>query len=315
MKFAKLQGAGNDFILVDARDTKQDWAKLAQTMCLRHFGIGADGLILVQNSDVADLKMRMFNPDGSEAEACGNGLRCFAKYTIDKGIYQPPCHSERSEESTDKIPALMVSIETLSGIRKAKAYLSEDKVSHVQVSMGMPQFQPEQIPITPSQALSYKKQKSQYIPESGEAEIKQCQPILDYPLMSGGRKLILSLLSMGNPHAVNFLSEPVASFPLSEVGPEVGKHPLFPRRTNFEIARVLSRGKIEARVWERGAGETLACGSGACAIAVAAQLLGRIDSRVDIMLPGGTLTVYWDRVGEVLLTGPAEEVFTGEYLI
>ncbi|GAI56266.1 unnamed protein product, partial [marine sediment metagenome] len=218
MKFAKLQGAGNDFILVDARNTKQDWSKLAQTMCRRHFGIGADGLILVQNSNVADLKMRMFNPDGSEAEACGNGLRCFAKYTIDKGIYQPPCHSERSEESTDIIPTLMVSIETLSGIRKAKAYMSGDKVSHVQVSMGKPQFQPEQIPITPGQALSYKKQKPQYIPEFGEAEIKQCQPILDYPLMSGERKLILSLLSMGNPHAVNFLSEPVASFPLSEVG-------------------------------------------------------------------------------------------------
>jgi len=315
MKFAKLQGAGNDFILVDARDTKKDWAKLAQAMCRRHFGVGADGLILVQNSNVADLKMRMFNPDGSEAEACGNGLRCFAKYAIEKGIYQPPCHSERSEESTDKTPALMVSIETLSGIRKAKAYLSEDKVSHVQVSMGMPQFQPEQIPISPGQALSYKKQKSQYMPESGEAAIKQCQPILEYPLMAGERKLILSLLSMGNPHAVNFLSEPVASFPLSKVGPEVEKHPLFPRRTNFEIARVLSSGKIEARVWERGAGETLACGSGACAIAVAAQLLGYIDSRVDIMLPGGTLTVYWDRVGEVLLTGPAEEVFTGEYLI
>ena len=315
MKFAKLQGAGNDFILVDARDTKQDWTKLAQTMCRRHFDIGADGLILVQNSNVADLKMRMFNPDGSEAEACGNGLRCFAKYTIDKGICQLPCHSERSEESTDIIPTLMLSIETLSGIRKAKAYMSGDKISHVQVSMGVPKFQPEQIPITPGQAPCYKKQISQYMPEFGEAEIKQSPPILEHPLMAGERKLILSLLSMGNPHAVNFLSEPVASFPLSEVGPEVEKHPLFPRRTNFEIARVLSRGKIEARVWERGAGETLACGSGACAIAVAAQLLGRIDRKVDIILPGGILTVYWDRVGEVLLIGPAEEVFTGEYLI
>ena len=315
MKFDKLQGAGNDFILIDARDTKQDWSKLAQTMCQCHFGIGADGLILVQNSNVADLKMRMFNPDGSEAEACGNGLRCFVKYVIEKGIYQPPYHSERSEESEDNIPPLMMLIETLPGIRKARAYMSGDKVSHVQVSMGTPKFQPDQIPITTSQPPSYKKGKSHHMPEFREGEIKQSQPILEYPLMAGERKLILSFLSMGNPHAVNFLSEPVATFPLSEVGPVVEKHPLFPRRTNFEIARVLSRGKIEARVWERGAGETLACGSGACAIAVAAQLLGRIDSKVDITLPGGILTVYWDRVGEVLLTGPAEEVFTGEYLI
>ncbi len=280
MKFAKLQATGNDFVLVDARDMEQDWAKLAQAMCQRHFGIGADGLILMQHSDAADLKMRMFNPDGSEAEACGNGLSCFAKYAIEKGIYQPPCHSERSEESTHNPSTLMMSIETLSGIRRAKASISRDKVSQVQVSMGTPQFQPEQIPI-----------------------------------VIGERKLTLSLLSMGNPHAVNFLSEPVASFPLSKVGPEVEKHPMFPQRTNFEIARVLSRGKIEGRVWERGAGETLACGSGACAIAVAAQLLGYIDNQVDIMFPGGTLTVLWDRVGEILLTGPVEEVFTGEYLI
>jgi diaminopimelate epimerase len=280
MKFAKLQATGNDFVLVDARDMEQDWAKLAQAMCQRHFGIGADGLILVQNSNVADLEMRTFNPDGSEAEACGNGLRCFAKYAIEKGIYQPLCHSERSEESTDNTATLMMSIETLAGIRRANAYMSGDKVSQVRVSIGTPQFQPEQI-----------------------------------PMVIGGRKLTLSLLSTGNPHAVNFLSEPVATFPLCEVGPEVERHPMFPQRTNFEIARVLSRGKIEARVWERGVGETLACGSGACAIAAAAQLLGYIDSKVDIMFPGGTLTVLWDGVGEILLTGPVEEVFTGEYLI
>jgi len=280
MKFAKLQATGNDFILVDARNMEQDWAKLAQAVCQRHFSIGADGLILVQNSNVADLEMRTFNPDGSEAEACGNGLRCFAKYTIEKGIYQPPCHSERSEESTDNPSTLMMSIETLSGIRRANAYMSGDKVSQVQVSIGTPQFQPEQI-----------------------------------PMVIGGRKLKLSLLSTGNPHAVNFLSEPVASFPLYKLGPEVERHPMFPQRTNFEIARVLSRGKIEARVWERGVGETLACGSGACAIAAAAQLLGYIDNQVDIIFPGGTLTVLWDRGGEILLTGPVEETFTGEYLI
>jgi diaminopimelate epimerase len=159
--------------------------------------------------------------------------------------------------------------------------------------MGLPRFQPEQIPV---------KVKVDII------------PILDYPLVIDRKKLILSLLSMGNPHAVSFLSRPVADFPLAEIGPKVERHTMFPQRTNFGIARVLSRGKIEARVWERGVGETLACGSGACAIAVAAQLLDYIEPQVDIILEGGTLTVSWDRVGEVLLSGPVEEVFTGEWL-
>lgn len=277
MNFSKLQATGNDFILVDARNVDQNWAELAQAICQRHFGVGADGLILVQNSRVADLKMRIFNPDGSEAEACGNGLRCFAKYSIERGI----------------VDKTNLTIETLPGIRKTKACVSQGKVNQVEVNMGTPQFQPEQIPV------------------KGQVDII---PILDYPLMIGGRKLALSLLSMGNPHAVSFLSEPVANFPLAEIGPEVERHPMFPKRTNFEIAKVLSREKIEARVWERGVGETLACGSGACAIAVAARLLSYVNGKVDIILPGGILTIYWDRVGEVLLTGPVEEVFTGEYL-
>ena len=293
MNFSKLQGAGNDFILVDAREMKQDWQKLAQSICHRHFGIGADGLILVQNSNTADLKMRIFNPDGFEAEACGNGLRCIIKYAIEKGI-----------ASTTNL-----NIETISGIRKAKAHISGNKVSLVDVSMGRPQFQPEQIPITFTQPPPIKRGVAE------EIEVKQPQMISDYPLVLEDRKLTLSVLSMGNPHAVSFLSVPVNNFPLAKVGPQVERHTMFPRGTNFEIARVLSKGDIEARVWERGAGETLACGSGACAIAVAAQLLGHIDKKVDIILPGGTLTVFWDRVGEVLLTGPVEEVFSGEYFI
>jgi diaminopimelate epimerase len=159
--------------------------------------------------------------------------------------------------------------------------------------MGLPRFQPEQIPV---------KVRVDII------------PILDYPLVLDGKELTLSLLSMGNPHAVSFLSRSVADFPLAEMGPKVERHPMFPQRTNFEVARVLSRGKIEARVWERGVGETLACGSGACAIAVAAQLLDYVNRQVDIILEGGTLTVSWDGVGEVLLSGPVEEVFTGEWL-
>jgi diaminopimelate epimerase len=255
-------------------------------MCDRHFGIGADGLILVQDSTIADLKMRIFNSDGSEAEVCGNGLRCFAKYVLEKGVTGKM--SLRAEQSN-----LCLTIETLSGVRKVKAYTSRNKVNRVEVNMGLPQFQPEQIPV---------KVKVDII------------PILDYPLVIEGKELALALLSMGNPHAVSFLSRPIADFPLAEIGPKVERHPMFPQRTNFGVARVLSRGKIEARVWERGVGTTLACGSGACAIVVAAQLLDYVEPQVDIILPGGTLTVSWDRIGEVLLTGPVEEVFTGEWL-
>lgn len=288
MKFSKLQATGNDFILVDTLTGpgEGDWGALARAMCDRHFGIGADGLILVQDSTIADLKMRIFNSDGSEAEVCGNGLRCFARYAIEKDLIGKT--SSRAKQGNRSLP-----IETLSGVRKVKAYMSRNKVNRVEVNMGLPQFQPEQIPVTVKVDII---------------------PILDYPLVLNGKELTLSLLSMGNPHAVSFLSRPIADFPLAEIGLKVERHPMFPKRTNFEVARVLSRGKIEARVWERGVGETLACGSGACAIAVAAQLLDYVEPQVDIILKGGTLTISWDRVGEVLLTGPVEEIFTGEWL-
>jgi diaminopimelate epimerase len=255
-------------------------------MCDRHFGVGADGLILVQNSTIADLKMRLFNSDGSEAEVSGNGLRCFAKYAIEKGLIGKM--SSRAGQGNYSL-----TIETLAGVRKAKACMSGNKVNQAELNMGLPRFEPEQIPVKVKVGII---------------------PILDYPLVIDGKKLTVSLLSMGNPHAVSFLSRPVAGFPLAEIGPKVERHPMFPQRTNFGVARVLSRGKIEARVWERGVGETLACGSGACAIAVAAQLLDYIELQVDIILEGGTLTVSWDRVGEVLLSGSVEEVFTGEWL-
>jgi diaminopimelate epimerase len=288
MKFSKLQATGNDFILVDTLTGpgEGDWGELARAMCDRHFGVGADGLILVQGSTIADLKMRILNSDGSEAEVSGNGLRCFAKYAIEKGLTGKMSPSAERNN-------LYLAIETLAGIRKIKAYMSGNKVNQVEVDMGLPQFQPVQIPV---------KVKVDII------------PILEYALVISGKELTLALLSMGNPHAVSFLSQPTADFPLAEIGPKVERHPIFPQRTNFEVARVLHREEIEARVWERGVGETLACGSGACAIAVAAQLLDYVEPRVDIILEGGTLTVSWDRVGEVLLTGPVEEVFTGEWL-
>ena len=286
MRFSKLQATGNDFIMVDARTSEEEWSKLAQAACDRHFGIGADGLILVQDSTIADLKMRIFNSDGSEAEVSGNGLRCFARYAIDKGLI---CDISSPIEQGH----CPLAIETSSGVRKAKAYMSGDRANHIEVNMGLPQFQPEQIPV------------------KVEVDII---PILGYPFMINREKLNLSLLSMGNPHAVSFVAQPTADFHLAKIGPEVEKHPIFPERINFEVARVLSTRKIEARVWERGVGETLACGSGACAIAVAARLLDYVEPAVDIVLEGGTLTVYWDRVGEVLLTGPVEEVFTGEWI-
>ena len=288
MKFSKLQATGNDFILTDALtgSKKTHWGELARAICDRHFGVGADGLMLAQHSTIADLKMRLFNSDGSEAEVSGNGLRCFAKYAIEKGLVGKI--SSRAGQSNRSL-----GVATLSGLRKVKAHMSGNKVNRVEVNMGLPPFQPRQIPV---------KIKGDII------------PILNYPLVIDRKKLALSLVSMGNPHAVSFLSQPVADFPLAEIGPKVERHPMFPQRVNFELARILNREKIEARVGERGVGETLACGSGACAIAVAARLLDYVDSEVDIMLEGGTLRVSWDRAGEVLLTGPVEEVFTGEWL-
>jgi len=284
MKFSKLQATGNDFILIDARTMEREWSKQARAMCDRHFGVGADGLILVQNSTSADLRMRLFNSDGSEAEVSGNGLRCFAKYAIEKGFAGKM--SARAGQST-----CFLTVETLSGLRKVKAYMSGNEVKAAEVNMGLPRFRPEQIPVNVPVDII---------------------PMLNYPLVIDGRELTLCLLSMGNPHAVTFLSQSVADFPLAEIGRKVERHPMFPQGTNFEAARVLSREKIEARVWERGVGETLACGSGASAMGVAARLLDYVDRHVDIILAGGTLSISWDRADEVLLSGPVEEVFTGE---
>ncbi|HEX76752.1 MAG TPA: diaminopimelate epimerase [Dehalococcoidia bacterium] len=284
MNFTKLQAIGNDFIVLDARNMERDWAKLAQDMCHRHFGIGADGLILVMASNAADLKMRILNPDGSEAEVCGNGLICLARYVIGKGI----------------ISGSRLTVETLAGNKTIQAFMPQGKVNRAKVNMGVPLFKAEDIPVVINREES-----------RGGVDIT---PILDYPLNVAGKELALSFVSMGNPHAVNFLSQPLTKFPLSKVGPEVEKHPMFPERVNFEVATVLNRKQIKARVWERGAGETLACGSGACAIAVIARVKGYIDNEVDIMLPGGDLAIDWGGVGEVYLTGTVEEVFAGEWL-
>ena len=281
MKFTKMQGAGNDFILVEAGKARRNWPKLAIAMCDRHFGVGADGLLVVFSSGVADLQMRIFNADGSEAKACGNGLRCLIRYALDEGLV-----ARKAQE---------ISVETISGVRKAKLQMVKGNVT-IQVGMGEPKFGAEDIPV----AIE---------PEENLVYIK----IMNYPVIVDGKTLLLDLVSMGSPHAVYFWQHPVSDFPLSQLGPKVEHLSTFPDRVNFEVARVLSRNEIEARVWERGVGETLACGSGACAIAVVAQLHNYIGNKVDIKLPGGILIIEWDGRGEVFLSGPAEIVFSGEW--
>ena len=282
MKFTKMHGAGNDYVYVDARSQEQDWPELARRMSNRHFGVGSDGLILIKGSDVADLKMSMYNADGSEAEMCGNGIRCFVKYAVDRTIVSSSNGS--------------VSVETLAGIRNITPISEYGTVTGARVSMGAPILTPDAVPVKLDAAGEY---------GSG--------PILEYPFEMDGYDLPLSFVSMGNPHAVTFIDTPVAEFPLLTVGPKVENHSIFPRRVNFEIVNVDNPTHLTARVWERGSGETLACGTGACGIAVASILGGHTDNTVSITLPGGTLKVDWDGQGEVYLEGPAEEVFSGEW--
>ncbi len=285
MKFTKMQGAGNDFVLVEAGNSQRDWSELAVDMCDRHFGVGADGLLILLPSDRADFRMRIFNADGSESSACGNGLRCMVKYFMDSQV-----GNKRAAE---------ISVETMAGIRIARIRKTDGEVAEIQVEMGKPGIGQENAPVEPDReddaALDIKARMSRSI------------TVL-------GRRLDLFLVSMSNPHAILFTEEPVSEFPLSEIGPQVEYHPEFPGRTNYEVVNVRSRSMVEARVWERGVGETLACGSGACAISVAAQLLGYVDRRIDVALPGGVLNVEWDGAGEVLLSGPAETVFSGDWL-
>lgn len=282
MKFTKIQAAGNDYVLVETGDTRRDWSKAAVTMLDRHYGIGADGLLLMLPSDITDFQMRIFNADGSEASACGNGLRCMVKYFADKEL----ADSEMRE----------ISVETVSGVRKATVSKAGGRVTRIRTGMGAPAFGKSDIPVA-----------------IGQGDYVDIKSMITHSITVNGTELPLSILSMGNPQAVYFSRDPVTDFPLSRLGPEVENHKIFPERVNFEAARVLSRQQIEARVWERGVGETLASGSGACAVTVAARLHGYIDNKVDIKMPGGILEVEWDGAGEVFISGPADTVFTGEW--
>jgi diaminopimelate epimerase len=277
VKFVKMHGTGNDFIVIDGRDVDADWSALAVTMNDRHFGIGGDGIILALPSERGDMRMRMFNPDGSEAEMCGNGIRCLAKYAVERGLVTP---------SHDTIR-----VETLAGVLTCELHGEAGQVTDVRVGMGRPRFDAREIPVLAEQA----------------------PPIKGFPVQIDGDQFVVTCVSMGNPHAVWFGDQPVDEFPLRDIGPKVEHVQAFPNRVNFEIANVLRPGAVRARVWERGAGETLACGTGACAIGVAARLNGHTDDRTEVTLPGGTLLIEWDGSGEVYLTGPASQVFQGEW--
>ncbi|MBI2851729.1 MAG: diaminopimelate epimerase [Chloroflexi bacterium] len=282
MRFTKMQGTGNDFVVIEPENVSRNWPRLAIAMCDRHYGIGADGLLVMLPSTKADFAWRIFNADGSESETCGNGLRCSAKYFVDRGIARPGQKE--------------IAIETISGIRKVVITKKGDKVVRVKVGMGDPKFRAEDVPV---------------VPRRNQGKIKQ---MITCPMIIDGKELRLNLISMGNPHAVFFYRGDVDKFPLASIGPKVEHHKLFPARVNFEVVRVLGNGRIESRTWERGVGETLACGSGACATAVAAKLRGYIKERAEIRLRGGVVDIEWDGKGEVFLSGPAETVFTGEWV-
>ena len=278
LPFAKLQGAGNDYIAIDGRGLEWDWGALSAAMSRQRFGVGSDGIVLVQESQTAQVRMRVFNPDGSEAEMSGNGIRLFAKYVIDRKIVVPGPDG--------------LAVETGGGVRAVVPRMESGRVVAARVSMGEPVFEPSRIPV-----------------DAGR--MGNPERVFDYPLQVAGRTLEITCLAVGNPHAVVFPDEPVAEFPLLEIGPLVENHPLFPNRINFEIANVLDRGRLEARIFERGAGETLSSGTGSTAVAVAARAHEFTDDAVDVMVPGGVLRLEWPGSGEVYLEGPAVEVFTG----
>jgi diaminopimelate epimerase len=276
MKFTKMHGAGNDFLVVESSGEERDWPAISIAMCHRNLGIGADGLMLVLPSEGADFRMRLFNADGSEAEVSGNGVRCLVKYAVERGI--APASDGR------------VAIEAVHDTLVAEVTREKGKVVRSRLSMGPPRFEPAEVPVRTEMAA----------------------PVLDMPLEVDGATILVSCVSMGNPHAVCF-SEDVDGYPLDSVGPKVEAHETFPARVNFGVAQVLSPDRMNVRVWERGAGETLACGSGCCAAMVAARLKGLVGDKVDITQPGGLLTVEWDGESDVHLTGPAEFICDGEW--
>lgn len=274
IKFTKMHGLGNDYVYIDAINQKiENESSLAKFVSNRHFGIGSDGLILICKSEIADFKMRMFNSDGSEAEMCGNGIRCVGKFVYDKGL-------------TNKTT---VKIETLAGIKTLILNTKDGKVGTARVDMGEPILEAEKIPVISTE-----------------------KPVKNLELEAENKKFKFTCVSMGNPHAITIV-ENTKEFDVEKYGKVLEIDKAFPKKANIEFAQIIDRQNINMRVWERGAGETLACGTGACATAVACNLNGLTDRKVNIELLGGTLNIEWNETdNHVYMTGPAVTVFDGE---
>jgi len=274
IKFTKMEGLGNDYVYMDAINQKiENRSELARFVSNRNFGIGSDGLILIEKSEVADFKMTMFNSDGSQAEMCGNGIRCVAKFVYDKGM-------------TDKTT---LKIETLAGIKILELNVEDGKVKTVRVDMGEPILEAEKIPVISTEKL-----------------------VKNLILKAQDKEFRFTCVSMGNPHAITIVDD-TESFDVKKYGEELEVNKAFPRRANVEFVQIVDKNTIKMRVWERGAGETLACGTGACATAVACNLNGLTDREVTIKLLGGDLKIEWNAENNhVYMTGPATTVFEGE---
>ena len=276
IKFTKMHGLGNDYVYIDCYSKDVDLGNisdLAKFMSNRHFGIGSDGIILICKSDIADFKMRMFNFDGSEAEMCGNGIRCVGKFVYDKGL-------------TNK---KTIEVETLAGIKKLNLNVKNDKVETVRVDMGEPIFNPKEIPV------NFDK-----------------EPVKDLKIRALDKEFSFTCISMGNPHAITIVDN-TKEFNIKKYGPvlEVDEH--FPKRSNIEFIEIKDKNNVKMRVWERGSGETLACGTGACATAVACNINELTERKVNVELLGGTLEIEWDeKTNHVFMTGPAVTVFEGK---
>jgi diaminopimelate epimerase len=282
MRFTKMQGAGNDYVYVDcfAAPVPKNPSDVARRISDRRFGVGGDGLILICPSERADAEMRMFNADGSAAEMCGNGIRCVAKYVYDHGL----CRRET------------LRIESGGDVRTLELTVAGGKVEQVRVDMGPPILTPAEIPTTLRAAAG------------------PTAPVVDFPFQLGERRFSVTCVSMGNPHCITFVDELSDDWVLG-IGPKLEVDSHFPKRVNCEFVQVLGRSEVRQRTWERGSGETLACGTGACAVGVAGVLSGRTDRHLVVHLPGGNLTIEWkEDDGHVYMTGPAAEVFSGEWM-
>ena len=278
LKFTKMHGLGNDYVYMDAINQNiENRSELAKFVSDRHFGIGSDGLILICPSEVADFKMQMFNADGSEAEMCGNGIRCVGKFVYDKGL-------------TDKTT---ITIETLAGIKKLEMKEENGKIKLAKVDMGEPILDPERIPV-----------------------ITQENPVKNLILKAEDREFKFSCVSMGNPHAITFIKEDVNNFDICKYGKILEINEAFPNKANIEFVNFLDDKTLKMRVWERGAGETLACGTGACAVAVSAMLNNYTQRKVTVKLLGGDLEIEWNKEdNHVYMKGPATTVFEGQIFL